>query len=795
MTTATTENERLAAALGYAARGWRVHPLHSIDGGACTCQDAAACESPGKHPRLTAWQDKATTDAAIIRAWWRQWPTANVGITTGAASGFIALDIDPRHGGDDGLRELQDEHGRLPATVESMTGGGGQHILFAHPGRHVKCRTGKDPVAGKPGVECKGDGGYIVAPPSNHASGNVYTWELSSEPGALPLAELPAWLLDELTRDGQKPTTGTAPAIGETIPKGQRNATLTSLAGTMRRRGMGESALLAALKEENAARCEPPLPDDAVVAIAKSVARYAPAPRAAATAPASPAPSSPAELPEIVTTGRPLRDVTADALDALANANASPAVFVRSGELTRITTNEHNLPVIDGMNEAAVRGRMERCAQFTRLTKRKDDDAAHIPMAPPIDVVRDVMALGAWPFPPLVGIIEAPSLRPDGSLLTAAGYDAATRLYHIPAPGLHVPAIPDRPTAGERAAALELLREIVIDFPFEDEASRANALAAMITPVVRPLIAGPVPMVIFDKPQSGTGASLLAEVVALVSTGRPSAMFTAPADDEGWKKEITSLLLQGRTVITVDNIEGRLFSPSLAAVLTATMWEDRLLGVNKSATLLHRSVWIGTGNNIRLGGDLPRRCYWVRMDAQEARPWERTGFAHPDLCPWVTHERGRILAAILTLARAWVVDKPAAPQHTLGSFEGWAAVLGGILAHAGVSGFLGNLQAMYEQADDDTPQWELFLDAWRGKWQGEYITAQQLAKALEGDETLRQALPTDLADYTDKGFTRRLGHALTRRKGMRFPNGLCLKRGKAEQRANTWAVLPTEPKK
>lgn len=305
MTTETTENERLAAALGYAERGWRVHPLHSIDGGACTCQDAAACESPGKHPRLTAWQDKATIDAAIIRAWWRQWPTANVGIMTGAASGFIALDIDPRHGGDDGLRELQDEHGRLPATVESMTGGGGQHILFAHPGRYVKCRTGKDPVAGKPGVECKGDGGYIVAPPSNHASGNVYTWELSSEPGALPLAELPAWLLDELTRDGQKTTTGTAPAIGETIPKGQRNATLTSLAGTMRRRGMGEAALLAALKEENAARCEPPLPDDAVVAIAKSVARYAPAPRAAATAPASPAPSSPAATASSPATAAP----------------------------------------------------------------------------------------------------------------------------------------------------------------------------------------------------------------------------------------------------------------------------------------------------------------------------------------------------------------------------------------------------------------------------------------------------------------------------------------------------------
>lgn len=514
-----------------------------------------------------------------------------------------------------------------------------------------------------------------------------------------------------------------------------------------------------------------------------------------------------AELPEIIATGRAMRAVTKDALDTLTDANASPAVFVRSGELTRIGQNEHGLPVIERMTEAAVRGRMERCAQFTRLHKSKEgDDWQHIPIAPPLDVVRDLMALGAWPFPPLVGIIEAPTIRPDGHLLTAPGYDAATRLYHAPAGGLTVPPISEQPTDSDKAAALELLREAIQDFPFEDDASRANALAAMITPVVRSMIAGPVPMALFDKPQAGTGASLLAEVVALIATGRPSAMFTAPADDEGWKKEITSLLLQGRTVITVDNIEGRLFSPSLAAVLTAQLWEDRLLGQNKSATLLHRAVWIGTGNNIRLGGDLPRRCYWVRMDAQEARPWERSGFRHPDLFDWVEKQRGAILAAILTLARAWVTAgrTKAAALPKLGGFESWAETIGGILINAGVSGFLGNLAAMYEQADDDTPQWELFLTVWHDKWGAELVTTQEVAKALKEppagemmtpeNKTLKEALPVDLADTEDRGFTRKLGWALTKRKGMRFPNGLSIKRGNKTQGANRWYIVEAPTK-
>jgi len=190
----------------------------------------------------------------------------------------------------------------------------------------------------------------------------------------------------------------------------------------------------------------------------------------------------------------------------------------------------------------------------------------------------------------------------------------------------------------------------------------------------------------------------------------------APRDDEGWRKEITSLLMRGSSLVVIDNVVGRLYAPSLAAAITARTWEDRLLGRSAMVSVPQRAVWVATGNNIQLGGDLPRRCYWIRLDAHRARPWQRhpATFRHPQLSPWVRAERGRILAAILTLARAWVVADRPSPAHPprLGGFEEWANVVGGLLTIPPVDGFLGNLDALYEQADCERPQWEAFFQRW-----------------------------------------------------------------------------------
>ena len=251
-------NEALAAALAYAKRGWPVLPLHTPKDGRCDCRKGG-CTDSGKHPRTTNGLTGATTDPGAIRKWWRMWPDANVGVKTGAESGLVVVDADGRNGGRETLASLS-----LPETLTVETGDG-LHKYFQHPGGKVPSNSGI-----LPGIDRKGDGGYVVAPPSLHANGRRYCF-LEEWPAGRPLAALPQFARNG-TRTG--PQTETP---GARIPQGERNKTLTSLAGSMRRRGTTENAIRAALSVENEERCDPPLPDADIGRIAHSVARYEPA--------------------------------------------------------------------------------------------------------------------------------------------------------------------------------------------------------------------------------------------------------------------------------------------------------------------------------------------------------------------------------------------------------------------------------------------------------------------------------------------------------------------------------------
>ena len=497
-------------------------------------------------------------------------------------------------------------------------------------------------------------------------------------------------------------------------------------------------------------------------------------------------------MPDIVVNGRDLKDVTEDTLRALYLHNNPPRMFIRAGGLVRIETDETGIPKISSMNKDAVRGRASCAAHYIRIMK----DQTQTTVYPPIDVIYDIMALGEWPFPSISGVIEAPAIRPDGTIITQPGYDEATGVYYAPTKGFQdVPfSVPDEPTQEDIKAAKMTIAEIICDFPYVDDASRINSIATMITPVVRDLIKGNVPMALFNKPQPGTGASLLTDIIGIISTGRPAAMFTAPKNAEEWKKSITSALIDGRMVVTVDNIDGKLYSSVLASLLTSELWHDRILGRSEMVTLKHRMVWIGNGNNIQLGGDLPRRCYWVRLDAQMARPQERDGFRHSDIKEYVMLNRASILSAILTLARAWVVAGKPEPKDVpkLGGFEAWVSVMGGILSYAGYTGFLGNQREMYDANDVDTPQWEGFLDAWHNIWGERPVAVATVSARLEQDSDFVDALPDYLAEaYLDrqKSFVRVLGRALSSKKDTRYPSGLSVVMGNIERRAVQWKVV------
>lgn len=264
----------LPSALAYAERGWAVLPLHRpcLDTSSalfCSC-GAPTCKSIGKHPMTLHGLHDATTDRLIVEQWWASKPLANIGVTTGAQSGFIAIDVDPRHEGEDSMLQLMEALGDLPPTITAHTGGGGFHLLFRHPGKQIKNRTG---IA--PGVDIRGDGGYIVVAPSLHSSGQHYRWMDEHDPQTIALADLPSKWFEWFNAPKSKRLTVAGASTNPTapIPEGQRNDTLTRIAGSLYAKKLSDEDVIARLLIVNSMRCVPPLDETEVRRIAESIGK------------------------------------------------------------------------------------------------------------------------------------------------------------------------------------------------------------------------------------------------------------------------------------------------------------------------------------------------------------------------------------------------------------------------------------------------------------------------------------------------------------------------------------------
>jgi hypothetical protein len=242
------------AAARYLARGWSVLPL----------------QHGGKRP-LFAWEmlQQHRADAAALAQWFARWPGANIGVVTGEISNLIVLDVDPRHGGDDSLAALEQRFGVLPDTAEARTGGGGRHLYFAHPGGLVPNRAGL-----AQGIDLRGDGGYVVAPPSRHPSGESYTWATGRSPDETGPAALPRWLL--FAHRGPRTRRSLADwrlLVREGVAEGERNTTIASLTGHLLWHGVDAQIALELMLAWNRTRCRPPLADDEVARVVASIAK------------------------------------------------------------------------------------------------------------------------------------------------------------------------------------------------------------------------------------------------------------------------------------------------------------------------------------------------------------------------------------------------------------------------------------------------------------------------------------------------------------------------------------------
>lgn len=272
MSATNTPRRMVDYALIYLAHGWSVVPLHEARHGVCTCAKGKDCDTPGKHPRVswTPYQADLPTEDEV-RDWWRRWPTANIGVITGAVSGIIVLDID----GPEGMQTLQERGYPLPLTAVSETGRG-WHYVYRHPGGDCRNFAGRAGQTILPGVDFRGDGGLFVAPPSLHHSGRRYKWSLP--PKEAGIADPPAWLVELIRRQASEHSeVGRRLAADDwsvDIREGARNVELTRRAGALLAGGKMEPAeALTMLLAWNERHCRPPLPEDEVRRIVASIAR------------------------------------------------------------------------------------------------------------------------------------------------------------------------------------------------------------------------------------------------------------------------------------------------------------------------------------------------------------------------------------------------------------------------------------------------------------------------------------------------------------------------------------------
>jgi hypothetical protein len=402
--------------------------------------------------------------------------------------------------------------------------------------------------------------------------------------------------------------------------------------------------------------------------------------------------TSPAEA------GRPTILITPDehrvndeAIAALSDVEAAPEVYQRGGKLVTVRRDPTSsridrrpeMPRVAVLSNSTVRELLTRVARFETNgipgKQSKGPVAAH----PPSWCVAAISERGNWPrIRRLEGVIEAPTIRPDSSILDEPGWDRETGLLYEPA-GAYPP-IPEKPEHDHARAAAEELLELVCDFPFAGEAHRAAWLAALLTALARPAVAGPCPLFLLDGNSPGSGKSMLADLVSVVVTGREMSRTSYPDSDDEMRKRITSVALAGDRFVLLDNIVGLFGGAALDAALTGVSWRDRILGRSEMTSELPlHTVWFATGVNVTLRGDVQRRIVPSRLETRLEKPEERTGFRYPDLLAHVRRERPRLVCAGLTLLRAFALaGRPQPSGPPFGGFDGWASSIRAAVAWA-----------------------------------------------------------------------------------------------------------------
>jgi len=753
------------AAVDYVRCGIPVFPCNPID----------------KRPLTPNGFKDATKDEAQVLAWWQQYPNAMIGAPTGPASGFwvVDLDLDPvkKLDGKAELDKLIALHSTLPLTWASTTPRGGRHLFFAWD-PNVDIRNSPSKIG--PGIDVRGNGGYVILPPSRNATGGMYQWEPGGPSNAAPA---PPWLA---TLAKAKKASAYAKAalereckdVAAALP-GTRNHTLNTAAFSL-----GQLIGGGALDEEEvrdrlfeAAETCRLVADDGAPAVLATIDSGITAGKKQPRTRPQPVSQGGSARPVIRLADGELLRILTEIEDALLAA-AAP-VFSRAGMLVEPVAE--NMPASDGRKTTVARlrelspesflGPVAEAATFQKWDRRR---RALVETDPPLHYVRVILASERrWRLPHVTGIITTPTLRPDGSLLSDPGYDPETELYL--SPGFQIPPIPEHPTKDQARSALTLLIDLLSEFSFkriggehEKRLNQSVALSGLLTALVRGSLPT-APMHLIAAHMAGTGKSYLVDTFAVIATGRLCPVITALKSVEETEKRLGAIVLSGIPMVSLDNCTHDLGGELLCQIAERPVIKVRILGHSETPDCeVHTAVY-ATGNNITFKGDMVRRGLVSNLETLDERP-ELRKFNRNTLRQ-AGANRATYVTAALTVMRAYLAAGAPEVCGPFGSYAEWSTMVRSSLVWLGEPDPVASVDTT--QAEDaELADLRELCEWWLGELKLEegYLSARLIEIANEAPQgfntnPLKDLLLRIAGDKDGAISVKRLGEWLRRNSG------------------------------
>jgi hypothetical protein len=768
-----------------------------------------------KNPGLPGWQKLHVSEGDVDRKFAAD---GNVGLLLGEPSKNL-LDVDL-----DCLEALRLADDLLPKTdlVHGRLGKPRSHRFYTGEEAGATAQF-KDPVTKEMLVELRSTGGQTVIPPSTHPSGENLQWERRGRPA------------DVLVKDlrGYVGSVAAASLLVRYYPQKNRHEFTLALVGFLLRRGMTEervdSTLLAvatavgpdACRSEDVAHIHSnvrlttaALAEGRPTTGGRKLAEFLDPKITAKVVEWFSLTGSPLgtggerDRPVIELRGGELPSIVDAAETALISA-IRKELYQRGGLLVRLTRSE---------SETARRGLKRaqgslviRPVELPYLVELLTAAASWMKFSPkngewfeidcPERIAKTLAARGTWALKSLTGTIEAPTLRPDGSIVVAPGYDDATGLFYDPGT-VSFPELKLDPSREEARAALGIFERLLSGFPFVDQNKErpgsdfSVAVSAILTALVRRSLKS-APLHAFRAPKMGSGKSLLADVVGMIATGRPCAVMSPGEDANEEKKRWLSVLLEGDPVVCIDNIERPLGGSTLCSILTQETYKDRILGMSRTVSVSTAVTLLCTGNNLIFDGDLTTRVIPCDLDPGVERPEERR--FDTNLYQYVPEHRAELVVAGLTILRAYVAaGRPPQEISPFGRFEEWSDWVRSALVWLGAADPCAGRSRIEEQ-DPTRQRLGQLLMAWREAFPGRPVTVAEAIRTAETPipmepsadtaliDRLRDSIQAVAADRSGHMNPRYLGNFLSRH-AKRIEGGLRFERGDDRNKVATWLV-------